>query len=117
VSGHARKMTFGPWMRTAFRLLAKARPLRGTWLDPFAHAKERRDERALLALYEGALEKMRDRLSPETYDACMSLSALPEQVRGYGHVKAPKMQFMLQEMQRLQGEIENSVLHQRIAAE
>src|SRR5262245_23081180 len=51
VTGQPRKMSFGPWMLSVFRLLAKLKGLRGTAFDPFGYTVERRTERALIADY------------------------------------------------------------------
>ncbi len=53
-TGVPRKMSFGPWMMTAFGLLAKLKGLRGTALDLFGYSEERRTERRLIADYEAA---------------------------------------------------------------
>ncbi|MDE2457062.1 MAG: indolepyruvate ferredoxin oxidoreductase family protein, partial [Burkholderiales bacterium] len=45
--GELVKRPFGPWMRSAFGVLAKMKGLRGTALDPFGRSEERRSERAL----------------------------------------------------------------------
>src|SRR5690606_28585613 len=50
--GRLLKREYGPWVFTAFRVLAKLRGLRGTPLDVFGHTAERRGERALIAAYE-----------------------------------------------------------------
>ena len=52
-TGLPRKMSFGPWLLPAFRLLAKFKFLRGTAFDPFGRTLERRTERKLIADYEG----------------------------------------------------------------
>jgi indolepyruvate ferredoxin oxidoreductase len=86
--GRARKMTFGPWMMSAFRVLAKVRRIRGQWFDPFGHTEERKMERALANEYEALL---RDTLLPaldaKNHAAALALAKLPESIRGYGHVK------------------------------
>ena len=51
-TGHPRKMTFGPWMMTAFRFLAKRKHLRGTRWDVFGYTAERRRERQMITDYE-----------------------------------------------------------------
>ena len=57
-TGVPRKMTFGPWMLPAFRLLAKLKFLRGTAFDPFGYTPERRTERKLIADYEAMLDEV-----------------------------------------------------------
>jgi indolepyruvate ferredoxin oxidoreductase len=86
--GRPRKMRFGPWMLTAFRWLAKARRLRGSWMDPFGHTEERKLERQLADDYEHLLRgTLLPALSPANHAAAVALAKLPERIRGYGHVK------------------------------
>ena len=86
-TGHLLKREFGPWMLKAFRLLARLKGLRGTAFDPFGYAKERRMERRLIADYEQMLAQLLPALSAANYDAAVALAELPEEVRGFGHVK------------------------------
>jgi len=86
-TGLPRKTTFGPWVMRAFGLLAKFRFLRGTVLDPFGHSVERKTERKLIADYEAMLAELFDRLSVENHPVAVGLAAIPEKIRGFGHVK------------------------------
>jgi indolepyruvate ferredoxin oxidoreductase len=86
-TGQARKMSFGPWMLPAFRLLAKLKFLRGTALDPFGRSLERRTERRLIADYEAMLDEVLAKLTPENHPLAVGLAVIPEKIRGYGHVK------------------------------
>jgi len=45
-------------------------------------------ERQLLADYEADIELMLARLQEETLASAIELAKVPEQIRGYGHVKA-----------------------------
>jgi indolepyruvate ferredoxin oxidoreductase len=87
VTGHPRKMRFGPKMMTAFRQLARMKHLRGTRWDVFGYTAERRRERALIAEYEAMLAEFEERLTPENYETAVALARLPETIRGFGHVK------------------------------
>jgi indolepyruvate ferredoxin oxidoreductase len=87
-TGEPRKMRFGPWMMTVFRLLAKMKGLRGTWLDPFGRTAERRVERALVAEYEQTVEKLISGLARDNVALAVEIASLPEEIRGYGHIKA-----------------------------
>jgi indolepyruvate ferredoxin oxidoreductase len=87
VTGHPRKMSFGAWMLPAFRVLAKGKRLRGTKLDLFGYTAERRLERQMIADYEAMLGEIERRLSPETHAAARALAGLPEEIKGFGHVK------------------------------
>jgi indolepyruvate ferredoxin oxidoreductase len=88
VTGVARKMTFGPWLLPAFRLLAKFKGLRGTPLDIFGYTEERRTERRLIADYETLLGEIVAKLTPDNHALAVGLAAIPEKIRGFGHVKA-----------------------------
>ncbi len=87
-TGLPRKMSFGPWLLTGFRALAKLKFLRGTALDPFGRSVERRTERKLIADYEAMLDEVLPRLTPDNHHLAVGLAAIPEKIRGFGHVKA-----------------------------
>ncbi|MGD0151649.1 MAG: indolepyruvate ferredoxin oxidoreductase family protein, partial [Xanthobacteraceae bacterium] len=86
-TGLPRKMSFGPWMLPAFRLLAKFKGLRGTPLDPFGRTLERRTERKLIGDYEEILDEVLAKLTPDNHHIAVALAAIPEKIRGFGHVK------------------------------
>ncbi|MFZ5610233.1 MAG: indolepyruvate ferredoxin oxidoreductase family protein [Pseudomonadota bacterium] len=81
------KSTFGPWMMLAFKALARFKWLRGTPLDPFGRTAERRMERALIAQYEADLAHVAAHLTAANKAAALALAAVPEEIRGFGHVK------------------------------
>ena len=85
--GKPRKMTFGPWMLKAFKLLRRAKVLRGTPLDPFGWTAERRMERALIERYQRDLEEIARELRPANHALAIELAEIPMAIRGYGHVK------------------------------
>ncbi|MDE2617213.1 MAG: indolepyruvate ferredoxin oxidoreductase family protein [Burkholderiales bacterium] len=86
--GELVKRPFGPAMGSAFRLLARLKGLRGTAFDPFGKTEERRGERALIAEYRACIEELLAGLSAANHGAAVEIARLPEQIRGYGHVKA-----------------------------
>jgi indolepyruvate ferredoxin oxidoreductase len=88
VTGLPKKMTFGPWMLPAFRVLAKFKGLRGTALDIFGYSEERRTERKLIADYEALLSEIIGKLTPANHAVAVGLANIPEKIRGFGHVKA-----------------------------
>jgi indolepyruvate ferredoxin oxidoreductase len=88
VTGVPKKMTLGPWMLPAFRLLAKFKFLRGTAFDIFGYSEERRTERKLVSDYEALLAEIISKLTPENHHIAVGLAAIPEKIRGFGHVKA-----------------------------
>jgi indolepyruvate ferredoxin oxidoreductase len=85
--GLTRKLKLGAWFRPFFRTLYAFRRLRGSPLDPFGYAEVRRVERALVAEYTRQIEVALRRLGPGTHDAAVALAELPDQIRGYEHVK------------------------------
>jgi indolepyruvate ferredoxin oxidoreductase len=86
-TGVVGKGEVGPWAMRAFRVLARLRVLRGTWLDPFRHIDERKLERRLLADYETDIEELVRRLAPANHAIAVRIASLPETIRGYGRVK------------------------------
>jgi len=86
-SGHLKKRTFGGWILPLFRLLAQGRRLRGTRFDIFGHTAERRMERQLARDYETLIVDVLAGLTPENHHLAIALAALPEKMRGFGHVK------------------------------
>ncbi|CAN7712086.1 indolepyruvate ferredoxin oxidoreductase family protein [Bosea sp. LjRoot9] len=87
VTGIPRKISFGPWMMSAFGLLAKLKGLRGTTFDIFGYSEERRTERALIGSYETLIGEILAKLSTQNHALCIALAATPEKIRGFGHVK------------------------------
>jgi indolepyruvate ferredoxin oxidoreductase len=85
--GELQKQKFGPAMLTGFRLLAKLKGLRGTALDVFGRTEERKTERALIGEYRASLEEVMTGLTAANHATALEIAALPEQIRGYGHVK------------------------------
>jgi indolepyruvate ferredoxin oxidoreductase len=87
VTGEPRKRRFGPWMMPLFRILARQRRLRGTPFDPFGRTAERRMERRLIAEYETILGEIAAVLSPDNHALAIEIASLPEEMRGFGHIK------------------------------
>ncbi|HEY6864337.1 MAG TPA: indolepyruvate ferredoxin oxidoreductase family protein, partial [Burkholderiales bacterium] len=87
-TGELRKSVYGPWMMTAFRVLAKLKGLRGTALDVFGYSEERRTERRLIAEYEGTVDELLARLDRGNRALAVEIASIPERIRGFGHVKA-----------------------------
>ena len=87
VTGQPRKRQFGPWMLKAFGQLAKFKVLRGTPLDLFGYSEDRRLERQLIKDYQRNVAELLAGLNAGNYRTAVALAELPEQIRGYGHVK------------------------------
>ncbi len=85
--GHLVKREYGSWMLTAFRLLAKFKGLRGGALDVFGKTAERRMERQWIADYFAAVDELLRTLDNDNRALAVDIASVPEQIRGYGHVK------------------------------
>lgn len=92
LTGQLKKKRYGSWMMYGFRLLAKLKGLRGTPFDIFGYTKDRKRERHLISAYETQLHYLLERLTSENYDFAVALAALPEHIRGYGHIKERHLQ-------------------------
>ncbi len=87
ITGQARKKSYGPWMMRAFGLLAKMKPLRGTFFDVFGKTAERRAERAAIGKYRDIVNSLLTDLTPHNVKLASEIASVPEYIRGYGHVK------------------------------
>ena len=86
--GRPQKIAFGGWMlELAFPVMARMKGLRGTALDLFGYTEERKMERGLLASYEAGLARIVSGLTPERLATAVQIAAIPQKIRGYGHVK------------------------------
>jgi len=92
ITGHLLKREFGPSMQRKLKSLAKLKFLRGTPADVFGFSKDRRAERALIKEYISLLETISKQLTPANHALAVQLTGLPDQVRGYGHVKMASME-------------------------
>jgi indolepyruvate ferredoxin oxidoreductase len=86
--GRPKKIAFGGWMLdVAFPLMVRMRGLRGTALDIFGYTDERRMERGLIKDYEAGLTRLISGLTPERLATAIQIAAIPQKIRGYGHIK------------------------------
>jgi indolepyruvate ferredoxin oxidoreductase len=86
--GELQKQKFGPFMLTGFKLLKHLKLLRGTALDVFGYTEERRTERELIQQYTDSLVMVIAKLDTSNHALAMELARIPEQIKGFGHVKA-----------------------------
>nr|WP_280821879.1 indolepyruvate ferredoxin oxidoreductase family protein [Mesorhizobium soli] len=86
-TGHPAKIALGRWIEPAFWLLTKLKGLRGTRFDPFGHTDERKMERRLIEDYFGLVDELISRLTWANLTVATELAGLPQEIRGYGHVK------------------------------
>jgi indolepyruvate ferredoxin oxidoreductase len=94
-------------MLTAFSLLAKMKWARGTAFDVFGRTEERRTERQLITDYETLVADMAGTLNVSNYPIALKLALLPEQLRGFGHVKEKHLKLMNAQWSLLRQEYAN----------
>ncbi|RZT05892.1 indolepyruvate ferredoxin oxidoreductase [Duganella sp. CF402] len=85
--GRLVKKEYGPWMLKAFGVLAKFKGLRGTALDVFGYTEERKMERALIGEYRQTISSLLPKLTADNLPQAVAIASIPEDIRGYGHVK------------------------------
>ena len=87
--GMRRKLRFRHRSAPIFAALARGKRLRGTPLDPFGRSALRRLERELPAEYESAVEQLVMAFADDriTAERATEIAGLPDQVRGYEHLK------------------------------
>ncbi len=102
--GELVKRAFGPWMRQALGVLAGFKGLRGGALDLFGKTEERRTERALVQEYRASVEELLAQLTPERLGLAVQIASIPEDIRGYGHVKERHLKAARARWQALQAQ-------------
>ncbi|MCE2657295.1 MAG: indolepyruvate ferredoxin oxidoreductase family protein [Rubrivivax sp.] len=95
------KSAYGPWVRRAFAVLARLKGLRGGRWDVFGKTDERRMERQLIADYRACVEELLQGLSAERLRQAAEVARIPEEIRGFGHVKERHVKAAREKWQRL----------------
>ena len=117
--GELQKQQFGPWMLTVFKVLARFKGLRGTALDVLGRSEERRTERALITEYRASLEDVLAGLTGNAgearYATALEIARIPEQIRGFGHVKERNVQAARQNWVALTAQFRHSQVGQKAA--
>ncbi len=85
--GELVKQAYGPWVRSAFGVLARLKGLRGTAFDLFGRTEERKTERALIGEYRACIEELLGTLDAGNQSLAAEIARIPEEIRGFGHVK------------------------------
>lgn len=86
-NGHLVKKKFGPWMKLSFKMMKRFKGLRGTRFDVFGKTAERKMERGLRDQYLENLDVLLADLSGKNHDLAVAIAEVPNDIRGYGHVK------------------------------
>jgi len=85
--GHLIKAQYGSWVWKAFGVLAKLKGLRGGTFDVFGYSAERKMERAMIVEYRDMVRGLLQNLNADNLTTAVEIANLPDQVRGFGHVK------------------------------
>jgi indolepyruvate ferredoxin oxidoreductase len=112
-SAAPRKRRFGAWMLPAFGLLAALRGLRGTRFDPFGYSAERKAERAWIERYAALITTLSARLQADSLIRFTKIAALPQAIRGYGHIKEKSMLQVEKEFASLLPDFDGALFSQR----
>lgn len=105
--GVKRKLRFGPAWIPMFRLLRRARVLRGTPFDIFGYAKVRRIERSLPGEYLELVDAISASISSANYDRLVELAALPDVIRGYEELKEQRVEMFRSQRSAALAELSN----------
>ncbi|PHM74872.1 indolepyruvate ferredoxin oxidoreductase family protein [Xenorhabdus kozodoii] len=100
-TGQRGKREYGSWIIPVFRFLAASKSLRGTVFDIFGYQEERKQERHLLLEYERLIDFLIEKMDRDNLAICLQLAELPDQVRGFGHVKQKAMKRMMESKDEL----------------
>jgi indolepyruvate ferredoxin oxidoreductase len=104
--GHLVKAQYGSWTWQAFKLLAKMKKLRGTAFDVFGYTVERKMERQLVAEYRKLVLSLLGKLTADNLATAVDIAALPEKIRGFGHVKEAAVEKYRADLDRLMAKFE-----------
>ncbi|HEY8025150.1 MAG TPA: indolepyruvate ferredoxin oxidoreductase family protein [Burkholderiaceae bacterium] len=103
--GHLVKAQYGSWVWRAFGVLAKLKFLRGGMFDVFGYTAERKMERQLIAEYRDTIRGLLSNLNADNLATAVQIASLPEQVRGFGHVKEKAVAEYQVQKARLLGQV------------
>jgi indolepyruvate ferredoxin oxidoreductase len=83
--------------------------------DIFGRTEERRMERRLRDEYIARMERLADGLTAETHPVAVDLALVPEQIRGYGHVKEANVERAEARVKALEEQLRNPDAAKRAA--
>ena len=91
-NGHLIKRTWPAWTFSLMGVLARFKWLRGSRWDLFGNTEERRQERELINRYRTTVSELLADLTPENYATAVEIAALPNSIRGFGHIKVASIE-------------------------
>ncbi|MBD2824599.1 indolepyruvate ferredoxin oxidoreductase family protein [Xenorhabdus szentirmaii] len=108
-TGQRGKREYGTWIIPLLRIIAACKSLRGTAFDIFGYQEERKQERNLLYEYEQLIDFLIQKLNNNNVSLCQQLAELPDQVRGFGHVKQKAIKNMMERKETLLKELQKAM--------
>jgi indolepyruvate ferredoxin oxidoreductase len=102
--GVDRKIGFGKWFDSGYKLLYSLRRLRYTPFDVFGLGHVRKVERQLIDEYRALIEAEVAELSPDTLERAVALAELPDIIRGYEDIKMANVARYHEQIARIKGE-------------
>jgi indolepyruvate ferredoxin oxidoreductase len=94
------KSSYGPWVWHAMKALAKFKWLRGTRIDPFGWTAERQMERQLIKDFVELTLQLTGQARTDEWQQVKDMLSLPQQIRGFGHVKLATVQTYRQQLKQ-----------------
>jgi indolepyruvate ferredoxin oxidoreductase len=95
------KIRLGKWTTPFLKIMAACRFLRGTPLDVFGWHRHRRQERELIAWYTKLIEDVVGAANGSSMEQARAILEIPDQIRGYGEIKARSIAAAQAEAERL----------------
>jgi indolepyruvate ferredoxin oxidoreductase len=99
----------------AFRVLSTLRGLRGTAFEIFGRTHERKTERALIGEYRASIEQVLAALSADNHALGLEIARIPEQIKGFGHVKERNLAAARSQWARLMAQWQSEATQRRAA--
>ena len=81
------KCRIGSWITPLLKVIAGARTMRGTFLDPFRFSDERKLDRELLDKLTTDVALVSERLNESNYDTVVELLTEYRKVKGFGRIR------------------------------
>lgn len=103
--GRPLKRRFGPWLTPVLNLLSKLKGIRNSALDPFSYLQDRKDERALIAWYEGILASIP--AIGADIPTLQDILVAPMEIRGFGPVKEKAARAQIAKVDRIMRQLKN----------
>jgi indolepyruvate ferredoxin oxidoreductase len=81
--------------------------------DVFGYTEERRLDRQVLSEYEQMLGALETSLSADNHAVSVELACVPEQIRGYGHIRRRHMEHAAKRRDELMAQLHDRPLSPR----